>query len=89
MTGHLILGTRVVGYACGAAEHCVDCASRAGMDAKSATDSEGNEVAAIFSGEVAAISCDDWLRPSCGLCGALVEAGARTNCLTALGGERP
>jgi hypothetical protein len=88
MTGHLIPSTRVVGYAYGAAEHCLACAAAAGTDAESATDRDGNVVGAIFSGEVAAISRDDCLRSFCGLCGALIEASRCTNCRTAFGGGR-
>jgi hypothetical protein len=58
------------------------------MDAKSATDSEGNEVAAIFSPKVAAINRDDCRRSFCGLCGALIEASRCTNCRTAFGDGR-
>ena len=88
MTGHLITRTRVVGDTYGAAELCIDRAAAAGMDVEGAVAREDNEVGAIFSGKVAGISCDDCLRSLCGLRGALVEAGARMNCLTALGGER-
>lgn len=88
MIGPLIPSSKVVGYAYDAAEHCCGCAADVDMHVEGALDREGNEVAAIFSGEVAAISCDDCLHSFCGLCGALVDEGSCIRC-HAVPGELP
>lgn len=88
MTGPFIPSTRVVGYAYDAGHHCLGCGASADMNLTGALDAEGNEVGTIFSGEVAAISCDDCLHSFCGLCGALIESGSCVRC-HAVPGELP
>jgi hypothetical protein len=84
---HVIPSTQVVDLAYDAAEHCLGCATAASMEVEGAVGWDGNEAGAILSGGVAAISCDDRLRPFCGFCGALIEAGTCTDRHS--GGRRP
>ena len=61
---------RVIAYAYSADLHCLNCAAAAGMDVDGATDSEGNEVGAVFSTD----ECPED-GEYCGDCGDIIREG--------------